>query len=89
MNLLQIITTIFDIVWLSSVLLLLWRIWRNSTQHIHKMETTLLEVAVRNAESAAQSADSARKAVETTQSMAESTHALITIIQAEKRESLE
>lgn len=82
----QLAITIFDIVWLSSVLLLLWRIWRNSTRHIHRMETTLLEVTIRNAESAVQASEAARKAVEATQGMVESTHALITIIQTDKKE---
>lgn len=86
MTWLQIITAVFDILWLSSVLILLWLIWRTSTRHIHRMESTLLEVAIRNAESANLAAESARKAVDATQSLADSIHALIAIIQSEQKE---
>lgn len=54
---------IFDVIWLTTVLVLLFLIWRSSEQrlkHVQQMETTLVDVSIKNAESA-------RKAVETTQ----------------------
>lgn len=60
MNWLTIAVQIFDVFWLAAVLVLLWLIWRSSTRHIHKMESTLVEVAMMDAQSA-------RKAVEVAQ----------------------
>lgn len=77
MNALQIITTIFDIVWLLALLVLLYLIWQSSEKrlkHIQSMEITLFDIGKQDAETA-------RKAVETTQSLVESVKALIALMQ--------
>jgi hypothetical protein len=54
---------VFDIVWLTSLLILLLLIWRSSerrNKHVTAMEQTLVDVSTKNAESV-------RQAVQTTQ----------------------
>lgn len=60
MNWLQIIQTIFDIVWLSAVLLLLWLIWRNSVKQTNASMAALIDVAKQDAENARQAVEAAR-----------------------------
>lgn len=80
MTWLQIINEIFDIFFLSGVLLLLWLIWRNSVMRTTRAQQTLIELAMRDSASAQQ-------AVESTRVLAESVHALIAIMQSEQKES--
>lgn len=57
---------IFDIVWLISLLVLLFLIWRSSEKRLHHvlvMEKTLVDVSVKNAESARQSVQTTQEAV--------------------------
>jgi hypothetical protein len=66
MTWLTIINTIISWLWLIAVLALLWLIWRSSEarlKHVQKMEITLVDVAMKDAETA-------RKAVETNQLLA-------------------
>ena len=77
MNALAIINEIFDILWLSGVLILLILIWRNSVKRTAKAQQSFIDLAMRDSESARVSADSAH-------TIAESIHALIAIIQSEK-----
>ena len=60
MNWLQIIQTIFDILWLSAVLLLLWRIWRNGVKQTNASMAALIDVAKQDAENARQAVEAAR-----------------------------
>lgn len=63
MNWLVIINQIFDILWLIAVLALLWAIWRSSQkrlEHVQVMEKMLVEVAMKDAESARQAVESTR-----------------------------
>lgn len=77
MTWLAIINEIFDILWLSGVLVLLWQIWRNSIKRTAKAQQALIDLAMRDSESARISADAAH-------TIADSIHALIAIIQSEK-----
>lgn len=61
---LQLILTLLFYAWLFVVLFLLWRIWRDSMRHIHRMESTLFEAAQQSAKAAIEAAEAARKAVE-------------------------
>jgi uncharacterized membrane protein len=49
--------TIFYVVWLCAVLVLLYGIWRSSTNHVHRMEQTLVDVAMKSAEAAKAAGD--------------------------------
>lgn len=60
MNWLQIIQTIFNICWLSAVLILLWRIWRNGVKQTNASMTALIDVAKQDAENARQAVEAAR-----------------------------
>lgn len=60
MNWLQIIQTIFNICWLSAVLLLLWLIWRNSVKQTNASMAALIDVAKQDAENARQAVEAAR-----------------------------
>ena len=60
MNWLSIFTSVFDIFWLSAVLVLLWLIWRNSEKQTNKSMAALIEVAKQDAESARQAVESVR-----------------------------
>lgn len=64
MNWLVIINQIFDILWLVAVLALLWAIWRSSQkrlEHVQVMEKMLVEVAMKDAESARVAVESTRE----------------------------
>lgn len=66
MNWIAIINEVFDICWLLAMLWLLFLIWRSSErrlEHIVNMESTMFEVARKDAESA-------RESVETTRTLA-------------------
>lgn len=60
MNWLQIIQVIFDIVWLSAVLVLLWLIWRNSVKQTNAAMLALIDVAKQDAENARQAVEATR-----------------------------
>ncbi len=63
MNWLAIINEIFDIGWLIAVLILLFLIWRSSERrhdHAQKMEQTIVEIGMKDAESARQAVEAAR-----------------------------
>lgn len=55
----QIITIVINSVWLFLALLLLWRIWRNSTRQNQQAQATIISVALKNSEAAQKSADAA------------------------------
>lgn len=61
--LLTVITAIFDVLWLSAVLLLLFLIWRNSVKQTNVSMQALIDVAKQDAESV-------RQVVETTRTLA-------------------
>jgi len=56
---LQVATTIFGILWLCAVLTLLWFIWRSSVRHVQRIEQTLIDVSMKNAEIAQRAAQAA------------------------------
>lgn len=64
MSWLQLITTIFDICWLSAVLLLLWAIWRTSASHIRTLIQALANAAQLSAQAAKQAAEAAERLAE-------------------------
>jgi hypothetical protein len=60
---LTIINEVFDILWLITIVALLWAIWRSSEHRLHlvkAMEGTLIDVATKDAESARQSVETTR-----------------------------
>jgi hypothetical protein len=74
---LTITVTIFDVIWLSGVFILLWLIWRNSSTHTRKLEKTLIDVAMMDAESA-------RKAIDSNRDLIETVHGLIALVQKDR-----
>ncbi len=60
MNWLMLITVIFDICWLSAVLILLWLIWRTSVKQTNESMAALIAVAKQDAENARQAVESVR-----------------------------
>lgn len=57
---------IFDVLWLCSLLVLLFLIWRSSekrSQHALMLETTLVDVATKNAESVRQAIASTQEVI--------------------------
>lgn len=52
--------TVFDVVWLSVVLVLLIAIWRNSARYTRKLEQAQLEAAITAAKAAQASAEAAQ-----------------------------
>lgn len=60
--------TIFNIAWLTSLLVLLFLIWRSSEKrlkHIQKMEITMFDVSKQDAESARKAVDACYLLIET------------------------
>jgi hypothetical protein len=60
MSIIQIINAIIVYGWLFAVLWLIWHIWRISVTHIHHMETTMFNAAMKSAEAAKVAAEAAR-----------------------------
>lgn len=61
------------------VLILLWLIWHDSVTRMLKVQQSLIELAVRNAESVQQSID-------LTRALVESVHVLVNIIQTQQKD---
>ena len=81
MNWFEIAQFVFYAAWLLALLALLFLIWRSSEtrlKHIQNMETTIFDVATKDAESA-------RKSAEATQILVESVHVLVAMIQKDQR----
>lgn len=60
------LVTIFDILWLLSILVLLFLIWRSSERrlkHVSTLETTLVGVSQKNAESVQQSVQATQEVI--------------------------
>lgn len=60
----QLIITLFDIIWLSAVLALLWLIWRTNIRHTRRLEQTLIDATMKAASAAQKSADAVYALVE-------------------------
>lgn len=56
----QLFLTIFDIVWLCSVLVFLFLIWRASQGHTQRLEKTLIDAVQTSTEAARKSAETAQ-----------------------------
>jgi hypothetical protein len=59
----QLFTQLFSLAWLVVMLVLLWAIWRSSQarlHHVQVMEKTLVDVAMKDAESARQAVEATR-----------------------------
>lgn len=81
----QIGQAIFYALWLIGLLIVLILIWRSSEarlKHIQAMETTMFDVATKDAEST-------RKAVESMQPLIESIHTLVAMLQKERSDEPE
>lgn len=66
MNWLTVFTTVFDLIWLTMLLVLLWKIWKSSERRTNATQlivTTLISVAESNAQSAKIAAQAAQDAV--------------------------
>ena len=72
--------TIFDVVWLTLLLIFLWRIWRTNVKYTNQIEAiskTLIDVAMKDAESA-------RQAIDATRTLINSMHNLIATSQKDR-----
>lgn len=57
---LSLVTTIFNICWLSAALTLLWLIWRNGVKQTNASMAALIAVAKQDAENARQAVETGR-----------------------------